>query len=161
MRIIQVRDGSGLRPTLDYNLGFCHYNCRACLDSCPAHAFRHSLTLEERQKIRVARVALDLPRCVAVLNNTACGACAEVCPTHALQMVEQGGGKPTIPDFDPAYCIGCGACYHACPAEPRAFVVQGLAVHETAQGIRPSIAPESEAAPHVLPEPGDLTDFPF
>jgi ferredoxin len=69
----------------------------------------------------------------------------------------------TIPDFDPAYCIGCGACYHACPAEPRAFVVTGLARHEAAEGIRPTVTPEGGegAAQRVRPEAGELTDFPF
>lgn len=164
MRVLQLRDGSGLRPVIDYDRGFCQYTCRSCADSCPAHAFSH-LTLEERQHIRIARVRLDRPRCVVLQNGTACGACAEVCPTHAVQMVPPGEndntGGATVPDFDPAYCIGCGACYHACPVEPRAFLVEGLARHEPAPGIRPSIAPEVAPPPREQPAPGELTDFPF
>lgn len=158
--VLRLKDGSGLRPVLDYDFGSCHYTCTLCLASCPAHAFRR-LSPEERQRVRIARVRLELPRCVVLANGTDCGACGEVCPTHAVQMVPGPDGQ-TVPDFDPAYCIGCGACYHACPAEPRAFVVEGLAKHETAQGIRPPVAPGAETAePRALPEPGELTDFPF
>ena len=160
MNIIQVKNDSDLRPVLDYDIGFCQYNCRACLDSCPAGAFR-PLPLEQKQLTRVSLVSLGIPHCVVFLNGTECGACAEVCPTHAVQMVDQGPGLPSAPDFDPDYCIGCGACYHACPAEPRAFVVRGLAKHETALGIRPSIEREDEPADRPPPETDELTDFPF
>lgn len=160
MRIIQVKDDSDLRPVLDYDAGFCHYNCVSCVDSCPAGAFRR-IGLEEKQTTRLALVSLATPHCVVFMNGTECGACAEVCPTHAVRMVSQGDGLPSAPDFDPDYCIGCGACYHACPAEPRAFVVRGLGVHERSRGIRPSPPPSAESPDPPRPDPDELTDFPF
>ncbi len=158
MGIIRMGEGGDLRPVLDYDRGFCQYTCRDCLDSCPTGAFL-PLTQEEKQRTRVARVTLELSRCVVTLNGTACGACAEVCPTHAVRMTERGGGLASIPEFDAGYCIGCGACYHACPAEPRAFTVRGLSRHETSLGVREGGDAAAPARP--LPEPGELTDFPF
>lgn len=151
-----------MRPVLDYNIGYCQYDCVACTLSCPAGVIR-PLSLEEKQRTRIADTVLELNRCVVVTQGTACGACAEVCPTHAVIMKEQGEGKPTLPDFNPMYCIGCGGCYHVCPAEPRAFVITGLPKAEITSGVRP-VAQENPSPRPPTPE-GDgkdtLQEFPF
>ena len=41
---------------------------------------------------------------------TACGLCAEYCPTDAVEMV---GGRPSI--VRPADCAYCGRCEEICP----------------------------------------------
>ena len=41
---------------------------------------------------------------------THCGLCAEVCPSGAIRMTEDGAV-----DVDPERCIGCKYCYQACP----------------------------------------------
>ena len=159
--IVQPVRNLAMRPYLDYDRGFCQYNCKACTDSCPAGAF-DPLSLEEKQKTRIGRTTLHLDRCVVVTNNTACGACAEVCPTHAVIMVEQEGeGKPTIPDFKAEYCIGCGACYHVCPSAPRAFVVEGLAKQELAAGIRIEGHGAGAEPARTRDDADELVDFPF
>lgn len=153
-------DGLDARPVLDFRQGYCQYNCRDCLSSCPAGVFRR-MELGEKQTTRLARIGFERERCVVVIKNDACGACAEVCPTHALVMVEQGEGKPTVPDFAPDHCIGCGACFHVCPSVPRAFTVEGLARHERSAGVR---LVEHESAPDEPWDAGgaeDMTDFPF
>lgn len=159
--IIRPR-GPHLRPALDYDRGYCQYGCADCTHSCPAGALL-PMTPEAKQTTRLARTELQLGRCVVIANGTACGACAEVCPTHAVRMVERDAGLPTVPDFSAAHCIGCGACYHVCPAEPRAFTLEGLVRQETAAGVRPGGhgEPREDAA---APDGGDrdaLQEFPF
>lgn len=132
-----IRAGIDSRPVLDYDLGYCQYNCQMCSRSCPAGVFR-PMPLEEKHITRIAKTYFYMARCVVVTQGTSCGACAEVCPTHAVTMREQEDGTPTLPDFDSDYCIGCGACYHVCPSEPRAFSLEGLGKHERALGIRPT-----------------------
>lgn len=153
-------DGVDDRPVLDYYSGYCQYNCMECLASCPAGVFER-MSLEEKQRTRLARVALDLERCVVKTREQDCGACAEVCPTHAVTMVPQEGGGHTVPDFDAVFCIGCGACFHVCPAEPRAFHLQGLPRHEKSAGIRlTEPAPQSPThQPQAVSD--EMTDFPF
>ncbi|MCC8180302.1 MAG: 4Fe-4S dicluster domain-containing protein [Planctomycetes bacterium] len=133
--------GSDLRPTLNYDYGYCQYNCLACVDSCPAGVI-HPVTLEQKQRLRLAKTDLLINNCVVVTQGTECGACAEVCPTHAVRMVHGDAGEPTLPDFDSTYCIGCGACYHVCPALPRAFAITPLPRQEMAAGVRPGAADE-------------------
>lgn len=147
------------RPTLDFSRGYCQYNCTSCLSSCPAGAFK-AISLEEKHRLRLAETRLILPNCVVITSGRECGACAEVCPTHAVTMRATGAGKPTEPDFDAEYCIGCGACYHVCPAHPRAFAVTGLAVHEQARGIR-RIDTRNEPRTPPAPDADGMTDFPF
>ena len=71
-------------------------------------------------------------RCVVVLDEESCGACAEHCPTGALDMVPYKDGL-TIPKVIPELCVGCGGCEYICPVRPqRAVVVNGLRKQETA-----------------------------
>jgi 4Fe-4S ferredoxin len=42
-----------------------------------------------------------------------CTACADVCPTRALHVNDEG--ELVLADY---YCIKCGACMHACPIKP-------------------------------------------
>lgn len=50
------------------------------------------------------------------LTCTGCGACVDVCPFQALEMVAiEPCGDPT-PVVDPARCKDCGRCHVVCPA---------------------------------------------
>ncbi len=158
--IIQIQ-GPDLRPVMDYDRGYCQYECADCTKSCPAGALK-PLALERKKLTRLAETKLFRDRCVVITEKNACGACAEVCPTHAVRMQEAGEGRPTEPDFAAEFCIGCGACYHVCPAEPRAFTVTGLPRHELAQGVRPGGHTEVEEMRNGTKEAeGGLQDFPF
>lgn len=153
-------DGMDSRPVLDYRYGYCQYSCMDCLRSCPAGVFA-DMSLEEKQRTRIARVELDMGLCVVETLDQDCGACAEVCPTHAVTMAEREGCRHTVPDFDAAHCIGCGACFHVCPASPRAFAVAGLANHEQSSGIRETGHGGEDRAPGELRNDWGMTDFPF
>jgi Polyferredoxin len=147
----------GIQPELRFDLGYCQYNCQLCSEACPTGALL-PLPLEEKKITRIARTELLLERCVVITEGTACGACAEVCPTRALSMeaVLNNPDGPTQPVFYPAHCVGCGACLHVCPAEPRAFTITGIGRHEYALPMR-----EAGTAVEQAEEEPDLVDFPF
>lgn len=169
--IIRPRNG---RPVLDYDYGFCQYNCNRCTRSCPTGAL-NPLSRSEKQATRLARVSLRIEECVVMTRGQPCGACAEVCPTHAVTMVAQGEAwEAPKPDFDPEYCIGCGACYHVCPETPRTFSMNGLEKQEKSKGIRFADQQREEKGRERHGErqakdaekqdgegDGGLTDFPF
>ena len=48
-------------------------------------------------------------------NCTGCGSCFNICPTSAIEMVEneQGFIEPRI---DEKKCINCGLCKNKCPS---------------------------------------------
>jgi len=65
-----------------------------------------------------------------------CLACADVCPTRALHINDQG--QLVLADY---FCIKCGACMHACPIKPEfierefTFESQGLTITRTYQEL--------------------------
>ncbi|WP_043584839.1 4Fe-4S binding protein [Geminisphaera colitermitum] len=131
-----------MKPRLNFDRSFCNINCTTCGDVCPDHALQPLVpAVKQRTRIGVAEVTHS--RCIVITDDTACGACAEHCPTAALQM-KQRGARHAEPVVDERYCIGCGACQFACPALPKkAVVVRGLATHETAEVL----VQEKAAAP--------------
>lgn len=60
-----------------------------------------------KPEMNVAAAPLSLPTC------TACGACAKICPTDAIAIVD--GKMATYA----AKCILCMACIHTCPKQAR------------------------------------------
>ena len=125
-----------LIPRLDFTLGYCNYDCLRCSKVCPTGAIA-PLSLEQKHSIQTGQVRFVWDLCVVTAKNQSCGACAEHCPTLAVQMVPYTGDRGealSIPELDPELCVGCGACEHACPVEPdRAIYVQGLETHRTAR----------------------------
>ena len=71
-------------------------------------------TLQKHPKLAVRlspkRPACDAGRC------TLCGECAEVCPTRACELTDEGVFK-----VEPTYCIECGACLKVCREGALAF----------------------------------------
>jgi ferredoxin len=119
-------------PYMDFNSGFCSYECTKCLEVCPTDAIM-PYTKEEKKKIQIGRVKFIKDFCVVYKNNTNCGACAEVCPTDAVRMAPYKG-LLLIPSTRPSICIGCGACQNVCPARPeKAIVVETNIVHKEAK----------------------------
>ena len=45
---------------------------------------------------------------------TACGACARICPTSALQFGKYAGETAFQLTFQAAKCVGCDMCVHVC-----------------------------------------------
>ena len=89
---------------------------------------------------------MDLSRCLVRTNDFACAACAEHCPTAALQFVKGPARyRFTEPKVNEEHCIGCGACQFACPAEGKAIRIRALDVHEMADELQPEDAKDPNA----------------
>ncbi len=138
------------QPVMDYQRGFCEYECSRCGEVCPTGAILPR-SVEEKKTVQIGRVKFEQERCVVVTQGTICGACAEVCPTHAVGMVPYRNGLD-IPATDNALCVGCGSCEHACPVPQKAIFVEGLAVHGKAEVRKPL---------HTLPKEPEKKEFPF
>ena len=76
-------------------------------------------------------IELHRDRCIE-----GCLACADVCPTRALQISEEG--ELVLADY---FCIKCGACMHACPIQPEfeeeefSFESQGMTITRTKKNL--------------------------
>ena len=138
-----------MRPRMDFHSSFCRFDCVVCTEICPTGAIL-PLSLEQKHAVQIGVVKLELDNCVVRTEKTACGACAEHCPTQAVFMVPYQNGL-TIPEIDVDHCVGCGACEYICPTRPyRAIYVDGNQRHVEAT------PPIIEALDYV---PDD--DFPF
>ena len=119
------------QPKMNYDSGYCGYECTACGTVCPTGAIL-PLNVATKKLTQVGRTMFIRADCVVVSKNKDCGACSEHCPTKAVNMVPYSGTLK-IPEVNDDVCIGCGACEHACPTTPRkAIYVRALAHHRTA-----------------------------
>jgi ferredoxin len=154
------------QPTLDFAASFCNYDCVRCGAVCPTGAIAE-LTRDDKHRVQLGQVEFIEDNCVVVTDLTACGACAEHCPTKAVRMVAyqppdsapsdlpDASANLTIPELDQAICVGCGACEYACPTRPhRAIYVRGETVHGVAE------PPPAEPLPELPAATGDAA-FPF
>ena len=115
---------------LDFDRGYCDFNCDACLCACPTGAISR-FPLEAKQRIKIGTSGIDRALCIPWSKGKDCAACAEVCPVGAVRLQSVKG--VSAPVVDPEYCIGCGACQFACPVEPRkAVTVSPVRVHGVA-----------------------------
>ncbi len=161
-----------LMPYLDYEISYCQYECTLCTDLCPTGALK-KMPLEEKKLVQMGTASLVKEKCIVFTHKTACGACAEHCPTGSVRMVSSATGIPE-PVFDELICIGCGACHHICPALPeKSITVAGKAEQGRALPPRKDlfglvetpVSPEGRASP--VDETGDdkpagsADDFPF
>jgi ferredoxin len=121
-----------MAPRMDYNVGFCNYECTKCSEVCPTGAIL-PLTGEEKKVTQIGIVHFEKEKCIVITQNKSCGSCSEHCPTQAVHM-EPYKGNLTLPKTEAEICIGCGACEHVCPVEPDvAIFVVPNSVHKLAK----------------------------
>jgi len=121
-----------MQPYMDYHKGFCAYECVRCLEICPAGALM-PLTPDAKKLTQIGKAVFIKQNCIVETEGTACGACAESCPTKAVHMIPFRGNL-TIPETTDDICIGCGHCEFACPVTPyKAIFVDGNPVHMAAK----------------------------
>lgn len=120
-----------MQPKMDFEHGFCNFDCTVCADICPNSALL-KLTKEEKHRLQVGKVVFVLENCIVHTQETSCGACSEHCPTQAVSMQPYKNGL-TIPVVNPDICVGCGGCEYVCPVRPfRAIYIEGNPVHQQA-----------------------------
>jgi ferredoxin len=117
-------------PLMDFEVGYCEFNCTLCGQVCPSEAIRR-LPLEEKQRFVIGTAVFDKGRCLPWASHTNCLVCEEHCPTgeKAIVFEEQDAvgldGRPVrvkLPVVVPERCIGCGICQQKCPIEGRAAI---------------------------------------
>jgi len=140
--VLVVRKEGGLAelclPEMDFDRcegSFCEQYCNECMLVCPTGALR-SLSLEQKQKQKVATASIIRDACLAWADHQECMACDEYCGYNAIDMHEGKNGIPK-PIIDAEKCRGCGACRNVCPA-----VRMGKAVH-----IQPLLTPRMVTVP--------------
>jgi len=143
-----------LQPSLDFNLGRCAYTCNACTLVRPSGAIL-PLSLGEKQRTRIGNVVFEKEKCLVYTHKRDCGACAEVCPTHAVYTVKENNIHH--PRIKPEACIGCGACQLVCPVKPKAIHVAALRVHEGS--APPFFQKQKESSPLKIMD--NDKEFPF
>ncbi len=125
-----------MQPKINFQGGYCTYECTLCGNVCPTGAIQ-PLKVEQKKLVQIGRARFYKKNCVVMTDKTACGACAEHCPTKAVHMVPYGeyqGRELLIPELNDMVCIGCGACEYACPSRPwKAIRVQGNSVQAWAR----------------------------
>lgn len=135
--------GGVMQPKMDFEHGFCNFDCTVCADICPNGALL-PLTKEEKHKLQMGRVVFVVENCIVNTDGTSCGACSEHCPTQAVSMVPCKNGL-TIPSVNPDICVGCGGCEYVCPVRPfRAIYIEGNPVHQQAQAFKEAEKKEVE-----------------
>ncbi|MBM2816743.1 MAG: yccM 1 [Ignavibacteria bacterium] len=121
-----------LQPKLDFNAGYCHYECFDCSLVCPTGAIQ-PMNKEKKRLIQTGVVEFEIKKCIVETNKTECGACAEHCPTKACSM-DNYKGKLKIPVINKEICVGCGACEYICPVKPdKAIYVVSNFVHKVSK----------------------------
>ena len=140
-------------PNLDYSRSFCLFECNTCTQVCPTDALV-PLSLDVKKVTRLGNAVFSPERCIVHIRETACGACAEHCPTGAVYMVPVRNDLYG-PEVDTAFCIGCGACENVCPALPeKAIIISPLKDHGRAE-IR------QDQIQNTYPGIPEEDDFPF
>lgn len=133
--LIEYGLGGIMQPVMNYEKGFCNFDCTVCGDICPNGAIK-PLTIQEKHLTQVGKVVFIKDNCIVHTDGTSCGACSEHCPTQAVSMVPYKNGL-TIPSVNPDICVGCGGCEYVCPVRPyRAIHVEGNVVHKQALAFK-------------------------
>ncbi len=119
-----------MQPMLNFERGFCNYDCTICSEVCPTGAIK-PVDINTKHHTQTGKVQFILESCIVYTDETHCGACSEHCPTQAVSMVPYNDGL-TIPHIEISICVGCGGCEYICPAKPfKAIYVEGNELHET------------------------------
>jgi len=118
------------QPFLDFEKGYCGYDCVECISVCPTGALRKIETITEKQQIQIGLAVYKSTLCHINNKGISCGICVRNCPTGAITM-KKNTNNLLVPFINISKCIGCGACQYYCPTstDSKAIYVNGLEVH--------------------------------
>jgi ferredoxin len=120
-----------LTPVMDFDVGYCEYNCTLCGQVCPSEAIRR-LPLAEKQRAAIGLAVIDKNRCIPYRLGKNCIVCEEHCPIPDKAIVFEEIAQPAAPEQErvlrrpvvvPDKCIGCGICQRKCPVKATAAIV--------------------------------------
>lgn len=77
------------QPHLDYEHGYCQYECTACTASCPTGAIE-PLSREDKKRVQNGLSHFHQGNCIVVKKGTSCGACQFACPVKPKAMTVYG-----------------------------------------------------------------------
>jgi polyferredoxin len=106
---------------LNFDHGACDYGCTRCNHVCPSGALK-TLSLEEKQFLKIGEAIFDASKCKVIKENKACGLCVQACPKGAIYTADSPNNLK-IPEVLAYHCIGCGTCQSICPMLPKAITV--------------------------------------
>jgi ferredoxin len=154
-KVLRAPDEKVAAVHLDFERGMCEFNCHNCTRLCPTGALQN-LTREEKQRRRIGLVDFVEDLCIAVMERQDCGACAEHCPTHAVEMIAAESDGARVPHVNHSLCIGCGACEYACPVgRDRAGNRVGIPAITVTPVSQQVVAAVMESHPPEPPHPDD------
>jgi ferredoxin len=120
-----------MQPRMDYQSGFCNYECTTCTQVCPSGAIL-PVGQEQKKLTQLGTAKFVKDNCIVYTEERECGACSEHCPTKAVRMVPYK--HLVAPEMKEEFCVGCGACEYACPTKPfKAIYIEGKPVHAIAK----------------------------
>jgi formate hydrogenlyase subunit 6/NADH:ubiquinone oxidoreductase subunit I len=109
-------------PVLNYDVGYCEYDCSLCTQVCPTDAIA-LLTVPEKQETKIGMAMFDRSRCLPWAYARSCIVCEEHCPLpekaiyfEEVEVLDENH-EPVLlkqPKVNADLCIGCGACQHSC-----------------------------------------------
>ncbi len=106
LEILKITEEAGLVHFVDNARGDIKHNCNCCGCAC------WSVGSIRRRKIpRDALMATYFMRKTDNDSCQGCGACVEICPVQAVEMLDDA------PILNQEWCIGCGVCATVCPTD--------------------------------------------
>ena len=106
LEVLKITEEAGLVHFVDNAQGEIKHNCNCCGCAC-----------WNVGSIRRRKIPRDVLMATYFMRNTdndscqGCGACAEICPVQAVEMMDDA------PRLNQEWCIGCGVCATVCPAD--------------------------------------------
>ncbi|MCL2040033.1 MAG: 4Fe-4S dicluster domain-containing protein [Bacteroidetes bacterium] len=119
------------QPFIDYEKGYCRYDCVECIKVCPTGALTIAGTLIDKQRTQIGIAIYKSHLCHINSKKISCQMCYQNCPTGAITM-KNGANNLLIPSINISKCIGCGACQYYCPtsANNKAIYVNGTEIQK-------------------------------